>query len=279
MKSGLLLALALTSSGCVAMYEEMLLPLVSDTLIVIDQGARLAEQSQKLRNKIEEKLKDMHVDLNAKLDSCHDQPLLECASKCELNDLLELLLKRDANPNIVHLIFDYTPLHKTCSTPNPEGALLLLQHGAKVDHRSTSINSCYDMTPLALAAKNGYSSMVELFLKHEANPNSSSTNDGLTPLMYALEAAKTKPEVSKDSIKMLLFYGADPFKVNKLGYSAIDLAKKQNMPDLVKLLENAGKNLRLMLTKLLSRGGTPFNTNIASIIAHHCYTYTTPDVI
>ena len=85
----------------------------------------------KLRNQIT-KLIENGGDLNAPLSKTEDAPLLRVAYNEEDADLLELLLKNGADPNITR--FDgNTPLHNAVNGSNLIGVEILLKYGAKVD--------------------------------------------------------------------------------------------------------------------------------------------------
>jgi ankyrin repeat protein len=73
------------------------------------------------------------------------------------------------------------PLHSAASARNLEAARFLLEHGAPVNARQQA-----GWVPIHAAAQNGDSPMVELLLKHRADPKLTN-DDGKTAAMVARE--------------------------------------------------------------------------------------------
>ena len=235
---------------------------------VVDREQREQVRLQQIRSRVEIILLGSCNNLNERMGS-YRAPVIECASDVSLSDLLEKLLIKGANPNIWTLGLG-TPLHLCCGhTPNLAGAELLLNYGANIDERMASST----ITAVSQAAELVHSDLVKLFLERGANPNLEDivANKAKTPLMYALEGAWRNQPSAKIIVGLLLFYGADPFKCNKQGENAIVVAKNLKLPAFSVLLANAQKNLRANLTKVLSRGHTPFDNNTATLIAHCRY--------
>ncbi|MDF2964821.1 MAG: transient receptor potential channel pyrexia [Rickettsiaceae bacterium] len=78
--------------------------------------------------------------------------------------------------------------------------------------------------------------ILELLLKHGANPNYSSINDDL-PLNSAV---KTQ---SIDYVKLMLKYGANPNKEGKYGATPLHIAAKLDNTEIIKLLVNTETDL------------------------------------
>jgi len=73
------------------------------------------------------------------------------------------------------------PLHSAASARNLEAARLLLEHGAPVNARQQG-----GWVPIHAAAQNGDRAMVQLFLKHHADPKLAN-DEGRTAAMVARE--------------------------------------------------------------------------------------------
>jgi ankyrin repeat protein len=141
----------------------------------------------------------------------------------------------------------------------------LLAYGADVNAR----NQRHD-TALLLAAQYGYDKTISMLLSHGARVNVADYT-GMTPLMWALGACRydtvrallirgadvnaadhwgitvlqiavdcaTTSGIDDRIIPLLLKYGADARQRNPLGTSAIDIARKRNAHDLLRLLTGA----------------------------------------
>jgi uncharacterized protein len=86
------------------------------------------------------------------------------------------------------------PLHSAASARNLEAARCLLEHGAPVNTRQQN-----GWVPIHAAAQNGDRGMVELFLKHHANPKLAN-DEGKTPAMVAREKGHEEIAALLDSI-------------------------------------------------------------------------------
>lgn len=82
-----------------------------------------------------------------------------------------------ANPTQV------TPLHSAATARNIEAARLLLEHG---NPKMVNARQQGGWVPIHAAAQNGDLAMVELLLKHHADPKLANS-DGSTPAMVARE--------------------------------------------------------------------------------------------
>ncbi len=148
-------------------------------------------------------------------------------------DTVEFFLKKGANPNTATTQQGHSGLHYVADGQIIEIATLLLEHDAPVDPVAKEAG----IIPLHFAARHGDTPLVELFLKHKANPNEQDEY-GYTPLHEAAYQGHL------DTVKALLDAGADPhigvtkgFKPFVNHENAIDMAKHQKHMDVVKLLE------------------------------------------
>jgi hypothetical protein len=101
----------------------------------------------------------------------------------------------------------------------------LLKKGADVNARNWA-----GVTPLHIAAANGYLEVVKLLLEHGADANARE-EDGLSPLHIA--AANGYLEV----VKLLLEHGADPAIRNNRGWTPLDVARTSGREEVVKVLK------------------------------------------
>jgi ankyrin repeat protein len=91
---------------------------------------------------------------------------LHFASYFSQPEAARLLLEKGANPeSVAKNPMRVMPLHSAASARNLEGARLLLEHGAPVDARQQG-----GWAPIHAAAQNGDGAMLDLLLKHGADP-------------------------------------------------------------------------------------------------------------
>ena len=187
-------------------------------------------------------------------------------------EVLKLLLEAGLDPNIQAGENSWSCLLVACCDNYLEVTSLLLKHGANPylveKHKknclmmaaqnghteivSMLLNSEYidvrriineqtkqEWTALALA--NDHPKVVELLLKHGADPNIA-TDDGWTPLMLACQR-KGVPA----SVELLLRYHPNLDHTNNLGMSAYGLARWNNLNDIMETLEKAGAKKRLLV--------------------------------
>ena len=111
--------------------------------------------------------------------------------------LIESLLKAGALPN-VGLLSGETPLMAAANRGRFEAAKLLLDYGADPN----TMESNRGQNALMWATAEGYTQLVELLLKHDAEVNARS-NSGFSPLLFAARQAHS------DIVKILLDAGAN----------------------------------------------------------------------
>ncbi|TKR72396.1 hypothetical protein L596_019847 [Steinernema carpocapsae] len=86
------------------------------------------------------------------------------------------------------------------------------------------------VTPLHLAAQNNNRFCVELLLEHDATRDAQDEKEA-TPLMHAAENGHV------EIVTMLLKAGASRDMINQLGFSAIDLAKRNHHHDVLQIFQ------------------------------------------
>ncbi|KAK1686332.1 hypothetical protein QYE76_047180 [Lolium multiflorum] len=156
-------------------------------------------------------VEELHLNVNAPGDD-GATPLSYAIFGCGSTSVVRFLLDRGAKPNKAN-INGVTALHYA-AIPGPnadperdrlwasntrdtcEIAELLLSRGAYVDP------ICAQGTPLNVAAQNGNVRMLELLLRHQANPNTV-VHLVYTPLSYAISASSLK------CMELLIKAGAD----------------------------------------------------------------------
>jgi ankyrin repeat protein len=104
----------------------------------------------------------------------------------------------------------------------------LIEKGADVNILSSKYGRG---SALIYAAAAGRLETVEYLVEHGANINAANTSQNETALIWAV--AMGHPEV----VKYLLEKGADKTIINKNKQNAMDVAKKVNRDDMIKLLE------------------------------------------
>ena len=170
----------------------------------------------------------------------------------------------------------YTAMHAAVLTGDLELVKALLAHGADanlpllkgtpVRRFSTDFalaKSLIGATPLWLAAKFGESDIMRVLLDHSAEPQFAMT-DGTTPLMIAISAGAgqdrrdrmfIKPEVmakarereaplTLEAVTVLVGAGADVNAVSESGNTALSLATRRRLDDVVQLLTDHGATPR-----------------------------------
>ena len=134
-----------------------------------------------------------------------------------------------------------------CIGGNFEVALTLLENGASANYKTKlgkgALEMCFarlDEENNMFENKNLCLKLAELLLQYGADINDVVDNERMTLLMQfcsiSIELSSFQAEVNLEVIKFLLEHGADPFKKNGKGETAIELADRHNMKDEVKKL-------------------------------------------
>ncbi|KAL9063409.1 MAG: hypothetical protein Q9161_009479 [Pseudevernia consocians] len=151
------------------------------------------------------------VSYNQMPDSAGWTPLMIAASVREGDDLVDMLLGKEADVNAKNYS-GQTALHFTASKNNLETARKLLSHGATARAKDKR-----GQLPLHRAAAIGSVPMVNLMLENKSPLNASDIS-GLTALHHAIS------EGHGDTALVLLKAGAETDKRDVDGNLAIDLA-------------------------------------------------------
>ena len=149
-----------------------------------------------------------------------DGTMLMAAANQGNVELLSILLKHGADPNLASPLTGETPLHAVTAKAFDEGALqcvqLLLDAGANPNTKAKSgiPTATYyrdievvGETPLHNAAAYGSKEMIELLLKHNADP-SLKDDRGESPLTWYSRHQRTSEHIKLDrDSRDLLLYG------------------------------------------------------------------------
>ncbi|MGP8153868.1 MAG: ankyrin repeat domain-containing protein [Smithella sp.] len=146
------------------------------------------------------------------------------------SDVVELLLKKGANPNAKEELTGWTALMDAAMAGRTQTAKMLLNNGANVDLADKD-----GQTALHLAMViSCHPETVSLLLMKGANANAK-TGNGRTPLMYAV----TCP----NEINVLLKSGADVNAKDSRGFTTLMFAAKQDQIGTAKLLIAGGADI------------------------------------
>ena len=150
----------------------------------------------------------------------------------EKNDIQKVryLLSISTDVNAKDPYASMTPLMMAAYDGYTEIARLLIEKGADVNARG---GVDMDMTPLIYAASQDRVDMVKLLLDKGANVDTK-TQYGWTPLFFAASRGRV------DIAKLLIDKGADVNAKLPTGETALAEAEKQGNSDMVKLLRQAG---------------------------------------
>jgi ankyrin repeat protein len=175
------------------------------------------------------------------VDEKNQSPLLWATSK-NFPDIISLLLKYKANPDIKENQFGQTALMIAVVKQYNQSAAFLLKGGA-----SPNIFANNGGFPLAEAVIKQDSGLVDLLLRNGTDPNITFKN-GMSPLMCAAQG--TNVEIANN----LMAHGAKLDHRNELGQTALWLAVLANNIDMVKGLVSKGANMDIFDT---THGTTP----------------------
>lgn len=128
-----------------------------------------------------------------------------------------------------------TALQLACFNDWKEGALWLVDAGAQVGKLARSGSSA-----LSFAVLGGDVEVIEALLKKDSGNINHVSVFGNAPLHDAVSG-------DGEVVSLLLQYGADPTLKNDRGLDALDLARKNNGPDMQELVENAWRTQQVLL--------------------------------
>ena len=194
---------------------------------------------------------DSNIDINNQ--DHNGVTALWAASQKNYPEVVKLLLKptnpnlKGADPNLSNKD-GCSPLWVAASRNSYQCMMPLIEYGADINKKGTPQGA----TPLFAACQDGSKKAVEILIAANADINLERTADKTTPLMMAAYNGHTI------IVEILLKNGADSFKVNSIGLSAITCAATYGNFDLIKILyENMRENKKKVEEKeFLDTGDT-----------------------
>src|SRR5450759_5044221 len=150
---------------------------------------------------------------NVKAKTKYNETPLHVAALWSEQGCIQALI--DAGSN-VHAQSDYgTPLTIAANWGHSESVKKFISLGADVNAKDN-----HGLTPLHLAAGEGYTSMCQVLCEAGANPNENQIDSGDTPLHCAVRGAREADGNDHQACaKILLQHGADPSLKNNQGNS------------------------------------------------------------
>ena len=149
------------------------------------------------------------------------------ASQDGRNEIVSLLLKFGANPNIAR--FDgYTPVHIACQNGQNECLSILISSNADVDTKAFD-----DVSAVHLASQNNHPQCLSLLLNSKADPNTKVSSIKITALHTASQNGHWK------CLKLLLDANADPNVQSITGDTPLHLTAENDKAQCMKLLLQA----------------------------------------
>ena len=142
-------------------------------------------------------------------------------------NIVSLLVNAGANPNATGYL-KLTPLHLVCYSKN----LAILEVLLNTDETNTNVLDLEGHTPLCLAASQGLSKIVEMFLMAGADTELEKDTNGWTPIFFAVQGGHC------ETLKLLLKHGAILKKDNQ-GQTPQTLAAEMGNSEAQKILSQS----------------------------------------
>ncbi|XP_039432348.1 uncharacterized protein LOC120415041 [Culex pipiens pallens] len=171
---------------------------------------------------------------------------LHAAATGGSEEILELLLEQgsgiDINSYCQAITKNYaaTPLCQACANGNLKAAQVLLKQGANM-HLAATIASNVALKPIHWAARSDSADIIQLLAAHGADINSTTTDNGRTPLYFACVYN------AKQALRVLLDMGAntDLCTTNGewQGWKPLHRAAQRGLLEVVEILINHGASI------------------------------------
>jgi uncharacterized protein len=187
-------------------------------------------------------------------DGAPETPLASAAS-FKRWDVVELLLKSGANPNVRDrngwAPIDFAAMH-ACGAGREDVLKLLIDKGSKVDDIIPDLKrgpEYQNLRPLIYAAAYSKAAAINLLLAHGADINKPD-HAGMTPLMLAVRNRR------EDVVEALLANGADLKPTDQFGRAVLNYATFNATPAIVKRIAAAGADLNFAAPPGMHHGET-----------------------
>jgi len=151
--------------------------------------------------------------------------------------VVDVLLRHEADRDVVDLLGCSSPLHLAAKYGNETSVQLLILYEAVIDLRDGSLR-----TPLHSAAAFNHNRIVELLLENGADPEAKDML-AMTPFLMAVTLGGSQ------SAKILLDHGADITATDSSLNSCLHLAIKYKRAEMVKMLLERDTDQMLILSK------------------------------
>jgi len=200
---------------------------------------------------------------------------LQVARSCTpaLVDVVRILLAAGALPNVRELHGrGLTPLHFALRLSSAALVRDLCEAGANVDVHFHTESEGRALPLIAEAAQAGTPEIVEILLRHGADPNAQDA-EGNSPLLRCLLHGTPRRWPDVDTVKMLLLYNANAQHRNMHGRSAMDCIVRR-FRELSQRRMPSKEETRLLLGALMQAGydinaqGETEHIPICSAISH-----------
>jgi ankyrin repeat protein len=172
-------------------------------------------------------------------------------------EIIKLLCSFGGNPNLKRESDGITPLFVAVqNNASPDLVDILIQNGGDVNTLNNNESSILHIACMSKADVR----LVEVLLKRGANPSFTNNQEGLTPLVLAIQHG-----CSPSIIRILLEFGADPNYLVLGQFTALDKAFSIGNPEIIEILSNPPKPTRILdknhnVTSIGTKAAAPSST-------------------
>ncbi|KAF3063839.1 Serine/threonine-protein phosphatase 6 regulatory ankyrin repeat subunit B [Daldinia childiae] len=173
--------------------------------------------------------------IDAGADRVRAEDWVPILQACDSVEVISLLLNKSSKPEINMVTRNGTALQVACCRHSSEMVELLLKHGANPNQEMGKFS--WVDHPLIQAVNQGFAEIVRMLLEAGANVDARTTNDN-TPLHYALYSSKI--ESNDACLRTLLEFSPELDFQDRQGDTALNCLVKTTPVLSVRLLLNAG---------------------------------------